>query len=363
MRGKISGFARLKRTNVLGGQTSNTDRLGYDVVETVEAVEKAQWNEIVERSTRGSVFHRYEWLDALENGLGYEPAHLVVTKDGNTIGVFPNFVIDLPKVPFKQLSSLDPGFGGPLLPTDRKKSLSLVLNAVPTLCTGRTVVHQLRTRDLSYLKYNNALQSRGYRPHLREGRFLLDLTDDYDDIRSDMSKGRRKGITRGRDHDHEIVEEAVTRANLERFHHVYEQHMNEVGGEVYPMAFFEKLTDMKSRVLLLTIRIDGEYAGGFLELLDDEQSVIHGFLAAVPDEYLDDHASELLYDYVFRWGIEHGYETYDFGGSETHFENGVLRYKAGFGGQFVPTLIWERGCSPLWKPLKLGRSFYLQTYA
>ncbi|SEW13257.1 lipid II:glycine glycyltransferase FemX [Natrinema salifodinae] len=341
---------------------SERSNLEVDVVDTVRDVGKEQWNGIVDRSSRGSVFHRYEWLDAIETGLNYTPRHLVVTKDGNRIGLMPNFVVEIEKTPFNRLSSLYPGFGGPLLPTDPKESLECIVETVPKLCRGTTIVHQIRGLDTSYLRYNDALQSWGYRPFRRECRFLLDLTKGHEQLLEDMSRTRRRGIERGRDADYEIVEEELTRENLQRFYRTYERVMDRVDGDVYPFSFFEQLQAMESRFLLLTIRIDGEYAGGMLEVLDDEHDAVHGFFAAVPREYFDDHASELLYDHVFQWGIEHGYETYDFGSTNTDFEDGVYRFKEGFGGRAVPVLVWERGCSPLWKLVKAGRSLYWPYY-
>lgn len=338
------------------GETSSGHEVS--VVNTIRAVDQSEWNAVVDRSTCGSVFHRYEWLNAIEKGLGHTPKHFVVTKDGNYIGLCPNFVVPIQKTPFKRLSSSYPGFGGPVFTTDVDDSLSLLMDVVPNHCRGKTVVHQIRGLDMKYMRYNNYLQSEGYQPYRRECRFVLDLTRGYDEILNGMSRSRRRGIEQGQDTDYEIVEEKLTRENIERFHRVYEQVMDRVGGDAYPLAFFKQLLEMRSQLLLLTIRVDGEYAGGFLELLDEKRSSVHGFFAAVPREYFDDHASELLYDHVLQWGIDNGYETYDFGSTNSNFQNGVFRFKEGFGGRIVPILVWERGCSPLWKLLKAGRSLY-----
>ncbi|QSW99567.1 GNAT family N-acetyltransferase [Haloterrigena alkaliphila] len=338
--------------------TESASGLEVRVLETIRAIPAAQWNDVVEQTTCGSVFHRHEWLDAIEIGLEYTPRHLVVEKDGNLIGLLPNFVVDIEKTPFRRLSSSYPGFGGPLVTTDVPESLSLLTEAATDLCSGRTVVHQIRGLDTNYLRYNNFLQAEGYEPYRRECRFVLDLTQGYEEIREGMSKSRQKGIDRGRDGDYEIVEEPLTRSNIARFHEVYERVMHRVDGDVYPLSFFERLLAMDSRLLLVTIRIDGEYAGGFLELIDEERSSIHGFFAAVPQEYFGDHASELLYDHVIKWGIDNGFDSYDFGSSNADFEDGVFRFKEGFGATPMPILVWERGCSPLWRVLKTGRSLY-----
>ncbi|ELY80984.1 GNAT family N-acetyltransferase [Natrinema gari] len=359
--------SRLHRIGSLFANHGRTARdegsnLEVTVVDSIRDIGRAQWNGIVERSSRGSVFHRYEWLAAIETGLDYTPRHLEVTEDGNTIGWMPNFVVEIEKTPFTRLSSLYPGFGGPLLPTDTADSLERVIDTVPSLCRGRTIVHQLRGLDSSYLRYNDALQSQGYRPYRRECRFLLDLTKGHDALLADMSRSRRRGIEHGRSVDHEVVEEEITAETLRRFYRTYERVMERVDGDVYPFSFFDALRAIDDRLLLLTLRIDGEYAGGMLEVLDDEHDAIHGFFAAVPREHFDEHASELLYDHVFRWGIDHGYEAYDFGSTTTDFGDGVFRFKEGFGGRAVPVFVWERGCSPLWPLVKAGRALYWPYY-
>ncbi|ELZ07486.1 GNAT family N-acetyltransferase [Natrialba aegyptia] len=350
------------RTRLGIGERTRETNTDYEVTvhETIDTVDRSRWNHVVSHAKQASVFHRYEWLEAIETGLGYTPNHVVVTKDGNPIGLLPNFVVDLPKVPFQRLWSTYPGFGGPAITTDTAETLDAILETIPTLCTGRTIVHEIRAHDTEYLQYSDVLRSHGYRPARSKGRFVLSLTDGYDQVRSGMSDSRRKGIERGKAHPYEIVEEELTRATLERFHRAYERHMEQIGGDAYPLAFFEDLLAMDSRLLLLTLRLDGEYAGGFLELLDDERSAVHGFFAAVPEEYYDDHASELLYDAVIRWAIDNGYDTYDFGGATGDFRSGLFRFKAGFGGELVPNLYWERGDGLRWKFVTAGRELYLR---
>lgn len=328
------------------------------VFDTIRAIDRSQWNDVVERSELGTVFHRYEWLEAIESALEYSPRHFLIEKDTNPIGIFPNFIVDLPKTPFSRLTSLYPGFGGPLLTTDVEESLTLLVDTVPEYCTGRTLVHEIRACNTNFLRYNDFLQSRGYEPDQVGGRFLLNLAKDYDQLFEAMASSKRRAIRRGRETDHEIVEEELTEATLERFHRTYKRHMQSIGGSVYPLAFFKQLAEMESRILLLTLRIEGEYAGGFLELLNNEQSSVHGFFTGVPEEYFEYHASELLYDYIIQWAIDNGYETYDFGGSGHDFRSGAFTFKEEFRGELVPNLYWERGTSPAWNLIKTGRSLY-----
>lgn len=332
--------------------------LEVTVRNTIRAIDRDRWNDVVERSDHGTVFHRYEWLAAIENALGHPARHLVVEKDTNPIGLFPNFVVDLPKTPFYRLSSIYPGFGGPLLTTDVTDSLSLLLEVVPELCDRRTIVHEVRACNTDFLRYNDFLEANGYGSSRVGGRFVMNLEKGYDQVFDEMASSKRRAIRRGRETDHEIVDADLSSEELTRFHRQYERRMNNIDAMVYPREFFEELAAMEDRVLLLQLYIEGEYAGGFLELLNDEQNSIHGFFSGIPAEYFQYHASELLYDYLFQWGIDNGYECYDFGGAGADFEDGAFQFKEEFGGTLLPNVYWERGTSPTWKLVATGRTLY-----
>ncbi|MCU4925385.1 GNAT family N-acetyltransferase [Halobacteria archaeon AArc-dxtr1] len=338
--------------------TASSSELSATVVDSIRTVDRAQWNDVVERAVAGTIFHRYEWLEAIERGLGYPARHVLVEKDTNLIGLFPNFVVSLPKTPFSRLTSIYPGFGGPLATTDVADALSLAHDALARLDDSATVLHEVRACNPNVLRYGDFFRSRGYQCNRVEGRFLLNLARGYDEVFEEMDSSKRRAIRRGRETDHEIVESELTLDAIARFHQRYARRMRNIDGIVYPRSFFEHLAAMDEHVLLVTLRVEGEYAGGFLELLDEQRSTVHGFFAGVPAEYFEYHSSELLYDYVFQWAIENGYETYDFGGAGSDFQDGFFQFKEEFGGDLVPNLYWERGTNPVWPAVKAGRSLY-----
>jgi len=223
---------------------------------------KTQWNEIVERSSRGASSIATSGSRAIETGLGYTPRHLVVTKDGkhdrrhaelrrrDREDAVRSVVIALSGL--RRAVAAD---GYERLPRARDRSDPAALSRTDDRPSNSGL-------DMSYLRYNDALQTHGYRPYRRECRFLLDLTRSYDEIREGDEPEPAAGIEHGQDIDYEVVEEEITRENLRRFYRTYERVMDRVDGAVYPFSFFDKLQAMDDRLLLLTIRIDGEYAGG-----------------------------------------------------------------------------------------------------
>ena len=327
---------------------------------SIEDVDREAWNSFVDRTSRSTVFHRVEWLAAVENGLGADPYHLAVYKDDNLIGILPQFKMAVPKSPFYQLRSSYPGFGGPVIGTDHSDVLTALLTQTAELCGGRTILHEIRACDPEYLRYHDRLQSAGYQPARYKGRFVLDLTRSYDSILAGMGRGRRRGIERSKEVEHHIDDGPVTRERLARFYRSYREHIRDVGGMPYPFSFFEELAAMDEHLLLIDVTIDGEYVGGFLELLDVSRSLIHGFFFAIPARFRHYNAPELMYDHVIRWGIDNGFDAYDFGGAVGNFENGIFQFKQGFGGRLMPNLYWERGFGAGWPIVKAGRSLYLR---
>ncbi len=143
-------------------------------------------------------------------------------------------------------------------------------------------------------------------------------------------------------------------------HEVHRTHMREVGGDPIPKAFFEELDRMDGRVLVLSLYLRGEYVGSFLELLDEARNTVHGFVVALKPSFYDEHVSELMYDAVIRWAQDAGFARYDFGGATGDVENGIFRFKRGFGGALVPNFYWERGFGPAWPALRKIRTYYLR---
>jgi lipid II:glycine glycyltransferase (peptidoglycan interpeptide bridge formation enzyme) len=63
---------------------------------------------------------------------------------------------------------------------------------------------------------------------------------------------------------------------------------------------------------------------------------IYGWYGGMDRAYGDYIPNELLLWHIFRWGAEHGYRVYDFGGAgKPREEYGVRDFKAKFGGNLV----------------------------
>jgi len=335
---------------------------------SIDEINRNQWNNVVEHSDRGTIFHRAEWLRAVEEGLGRSARHLVVEKNGNPVGVFPHFIvrIDLPDfvpasldgVELKRLSSTDPGFGGPLFVGDERSNFEAVFNHVDRLFSDTNAIqHLLTPSDADFVRYNSQLGDHGYRPMVAGCRFITDLRRGWDAIESNMDRSKRSNLKSARQSSATVEQRSLDDSALERFYGTYVKAMDRVGGKTYSYEFFEALKrELADRSKLFTVYVDGEFAGGQLYLLDENRSIIREFFRGLDAEYFDHNLTELVCERAMNWGIEHGYDEYDFGMTSPDFTAGSFVFKNEFGGDIRPVLAWERGCSPVgWQIYRVGR--------
>lgn len=349
---------------------------GIDNTSVLTSIHEAnanQWNNLVSQSDRGNVFFRHGWLAAIEAGFDYEPRHVVVRKGDNPIAVLPNFVspLELPHdgadavaatFGISVMTSTEPGYGGPLALTDERTSVDRLLDAVEAMNDRRVLYHLIRTYDLENIRYGRYLRARGYEPVLDDCLFLIDLGDDWEAIREGMDKERRKAMREATDQDYRVEIDPLG-ADLDRTYAAYARNIERVGGDRLPRAFFDALSDeFEDRIRVFTAVVDGEEAGRYVHLLDRENGVLHHWLSAIPEESdFESYPSELLHQRAIKWGIEEGYDDYNFGPTGSFFENSVFRFKNKYGGRTVPLLRWQKGEVPvLWPMYKLGKSRFMR---
>ncbi|WP_232702639.1 GNAT family N-acetyltransferase [Halobacterium wangiae] len=323
---------------------------------------------MVEQADHGSLFNRYEWLEAVETAFDQDPKHIVVEKDGNPVGVLPNFVRELPlpdsvterlpvKFPLKMATTTHPLYGGPVLVSEKDDTLDLLFDGLEAVTGPEVIAHRITSHDLTYVRYGQYLHDRGYQPQFDKCLFFLDLEPDWEEIRADMDKERRRDLRRAHEQDYRIEKHALGE-ELAATYDAYAQNLDRVGGTLFPYEFLEALAEnVGDRVLVFTAIVDGEEVGRYLHLLDEEAGILHHWLSAIPDrENYQYHPSELLHEHAIKFGIEEGYDEYGFGPTGSHYSDNVFQFKQKYGGRAVPMFRMETGFNPvLWSLYRRGR--------
>lgn len=339
---------------------------------SISQANKNQWNNLVKYSDQSTVFHRYEWLRAVELGFDYEPRHVVAKKGGNPVGAMPNFVKELPlpdeltryvpsTQPFRVVTSSEPGFGGPITVSDERESLDHLFGTLEDLAKPTDVFHSLQSADLSSSRFGTYLETKGYVPTVDTCLFFLDLDEDWDTLQGQMDKGRRRDIRRAAEQDARVEIHPLDE-DFERTYDYYVKNTERVGGNVLPPRFLRELADrLGDRIRVFTAIVDGEIVGRYVHVLDEEASVFRHWLSAIPDaENYEYYPSELLHERAIKWGQDHGYGQYGFGPTRSHFSNSVFRFKQKYGADVVPLFKMEKGYSPMWPVFRFGRRKWLE---
>ncbi len=346
------------------------------LIDTVTEMNENQWNHVVEQSDLGCLFHRYGWVQTVEEALDVSPNHVVVSKGQNPIAVFPNVtapvLTDPPAIPerlpdvagrvlFRRLVSTEPGTGGPITMTDEKESLRRMFEALPSAADSSVLYHSVITSDPGYVRYGKHFAREGYESNLVNCRLLLDLRPDWETIKANMHKSRRQGLRRAEDADVEVRTPELDQSVVRETYKAYVSNMERIDGEVLPYEFFDGLYEsMPNRLAVFVAERDGMELGRYLCLLDDERSAVHYYFAGIPTEdVLKFYPSEALHAAAIQWAQDRNYDYYDFGGSGSDFTDGVFRFKSRFGAKAVPSLMWQKGYSSVgWPVFKQLRDVY-----
>lgn len=332
-------------------------KLTHRVVRGSDLIQRPRWIQTLEQSQLGTIFHDPRWLRTIEQSFGHEAAHIVVEKDGNLVGLLPGFIGKLKGAPFASLQSLTRGSGGPVLTSNWAETLAQIQEGVKSI-REKGIVHRIYSDQPEHAQLNDYYQEHGYRTTVN-GRLLVDLIREWEEILEDMANSRRRDIRRAREQDYEIVHSRVGDA-LDNFYERYRAKMNEVGGFPYPKSFFERLdANMREQTGLLTVYIEGRRRGSHLLLYDRYRSRVRYFTTSVLEEDFQHNSGELLHAHAIEEHANGNFSSYDFGGNAVDFRDGIFNYKRQYGGEVWPTLQWEKPIGPLrWKIYTLGRKIY-----
>lgn len=336
-------------------------------VHTSAATLPPSWNDVVARSRLGTVFSRTEWLRAIERGTDADPRHVVVSRDGNPVGICPNFVSDM-DVPLslpealtpRELVSISPGFGGPIVTGDYDVVFDRLLEGVEAAATGDVWGHRIRALDGDSSQYSELLDARGYVPSVPTCQLVVDLNQPLDAVFESWDKERRRTARKAREAGMAVSRPEPTASEREAFYDAYAAMIDRVDGVRFAPEFFDALFEtLGERIVLFRADLDGEAVGWHFYLRDDEQDDLHHFFSGLREEHFGHHPSSRLHEAAMEWGREQGYSTYNFGESNADVTEGGFRYKSQYGGSVLPVLTWERGIARgRWAAYRAARRVY-----
>lgn len=325
---------------------------------------KHEWDNLIDRGKKTTYFQSYDWLKALEDGLGLSPRHILVRKGGGLVGGMSNFIEPIEKTPFKRLRNLPLGYDGPIVLRDRDPVLNSLFEKVDAICKKEGAVEHQIVTHLSRIGYSRPFSKAGYTPDLSTCRFVVEL----ENMSQNRSKRRTRDIEWIREHiygknDFEIRKELFNRERVENFYKLYEDTSKSNGVTPFPLNFFQSMVEYLSEdnIALFTIS-SNEVLGGLICILDKGNKTIHPMFIGGRQGTVRELKSHIaLYDYSMRWGLDQGFEHYDIGVVPADSESGLYKFKSEFGGTVYPDIRWTKEYSGIKTRLfKIARGIYLK---
>jgi len=296
-----------------------------------------EWNNFVENASRMSLYHVWEWGEALSSTYGYQRYYLSAMQEERILGVLPLIHVKSRLFGNRLISLPFCEYGGPLVVpelSDREKQqvTMVLLNAANklarTLCVEYVGIRKPMTEDAEEL-----MEAYGYTSLRRYITFRVDLTRDPDELWANMHKSTRKSIRKALKNE-VTAKEVEGEEQLKAFYMLYLSDVKRHGSPPHKYALFKKLYDSlqvsgKMRVLLAEYK--GRFIGGRIVFCDSKTIFCWNSVSDI--KYRNLNPSNLLLWEIIEWGLKNGYHTLELG--RTRKGTTVYDFKKGWSGEEI----------------------------
>lgn len=290
----------------------------YKLVEYKEEYRK-HWNRFAQ--THGTVFHRIEWKEVLEETFGYKSHYLMVMDSTGAIAGL------IPIISGRDLSLKKAGFSLPFVNyldicCIDEEAYRFIIEQMHPLLNGLKLNYiELRLKDTHIHDDMVTLNDHNYT-------FILSLEGDEEKVLS-LSKSDNRNHTR-KAYKNNWFTVSFAPEKLKDFYLVYRKTVKRLGSPAYPYKFFSGFMEkMGQEVTLLTV-IDNEseqvVGGMFLFTCGD--TVYYPWGGALP-EFNRKYVNNFMYWEAAKFGMKNGYKYLDLGRSP--LDSGTYKFKQQWG--------------------------------
>lgn len=309
--------------------------MGINIVRTLP---EEQWREFVVWHPQGNVFHSPEMFQVFAKANGHHPTlWAAVDRSQRPLALLPAVQITLMAGPLRRLTTRAVAYGSILRSSGREseEALTQLLQEYRRVTARSVLFTELRNlSDMSSMQPVLQQHSFQYEDYLN---YLIELERGPEALLQDMSRRTRKQIRRGLRQGKVTVAEVHSRKQLAAWHEVLKKTYLLAQVPLPDRSLFEAAFETlypKGMVKFLLALVDGACAACSAELIYRDK--IYGWYSGMDRAYTSYVPNELLMWHILRWGAEHGYHQYDFGGAgKPDEEYGVRDFKAKFGGDLV----------------------------
>lgn len=303
--------------------------------DVVELNDSAEWNSVIATDQYASVYHLWEWGEALSQTYGYKRHYLASVQDHEIIAAFPLINIKsvlfgnrLISLPFCEYGGIATPLG--LKPEEASQAVQSLLDASSKL--AKTIgAEYIGVREPLIL--TDAFQADGYEKFKEYVTFKINLTKTTNQLWSDLEKKTRNAVRKSAKSglELEIVKES---AQMKVYYELYLKTQKRLGSPPHCFELFKNLFEAFSpsgKMKVLLAKHQGRAAAGIIILFHGGKIFWWNNVSDVRCRSLNP-TNFLLWNAIEQ-GAKEGYSLMDLG--RTRKGTTVYDFKSGWGGQEV----------------------------
>lgn len=299
----------------------------------INDIDQSQWDTLIQLSPVATWFQTREAYGFFDSLSFMEAFVVAVENQGVLKGLFVGYIQKDGGRVKQFFSKRAVILGGPLLAEDvSDEELKALLKALQDSLRKKAIY--IETRNFNdYSHWRKVFEECGfeYEPHLN---FHLN-TESVEEAQANIGKHRWRYIRISmRDGAHLV--ENPTMEQIEKFYSILsELYQTKVKKPLFPMAFFERLYELRSAKFFL-VEYDGEIIGGAVCMCLEGRALYEWVKCGNEHFHKNIRPSSVATWLGIKYAAESGCKVYDFmGAGKPNDKYGVRDFKAEFGGELV----------------------------
>ncbi len=306
-------------------------------VQIVNQLPRDVWSAFVERHPDGNIFQTPDMFRVFQEAKGHVPELWAAVDGDQVLAMFVSVCISLGNAWPRQLSARTIVYGSVLREpgADGDAAMSALLQAYKRGSGKCSLFTELRNISPAGDSLPLLLaEGFTYEDHLN---YLIGLDRPVAALFAGIGARTRKNIKKGLNKGRVLIVEVTDRAGLEACYRLLSMTYRAAHVPLADRSLFGAAFDIlhpKGMIRFNTAMLDGSAAATSVELL--YKGVMYGWYGGMDRSFAAFVPNELLTWDILRWGAEHGFSRYDFGGAGKPGEKyGVRDFKSKFGGELV----------------------------
>jgi serine/alanine adding enzyme len=305
-------------------------------VTVVHTLPEEEWRRFVEESSAGNIFHTPEMFQVFSRTQGHRPELWAATRDGCVQALLLPVQVTLVDGLLRSFTTRAIAYGSVLCDPgpEGEEALGVLLRAYKRGIRRSVLFTELRNvsdfGDLQPVLDQNGFV---YEEHLN---FLIDLEQPEETIWRKISKSGRQCVRTARNKG-TVVEEVTERGKMEVAYRLLQGVYTRVQVPLANSTLFEAACDIlgpRGMFKTFMARVGEQYVGALLVLLHKGRLIT--WYGGSDRAFSWHYPTESLMWHTMKWGKEHGFRVYDFGGAGRPDEDyGPRKFKAKFHGTLV----------------------------